>query len=107
MVRLPTIVYKAGGKHFSKWGGWSSKGVNTLDEYNKALAEGWHPTQAEAFGLVKKPEPVPEPEPEIDDTSPPSRDELEYKARELGIKFDGRTGDKALLRKISERLEAA
>jgi hypothetical protein len=29
---------------------------------------------------------------------------MEQKARELGIKFDGRTGDKTLLRKIEEAL---
>jgi hypothetical protein len=30
------------------------------------------------------------------DDSPPTRDEMEFKARELGIKFDGRTSDKKL-----------
>jgi hypothetical protein len=30
------------------------------------------------------------------DESPPTRDEMEFKARELGIKFDGRTKDKKL-----------
>jgi hypothetical protein len=41
----------------------------------------------------------------VADDAPPTREELEEKARELGIKFDGRTGDKLLLKRITEALE--
>jgi hypothetical protein len=104
MVRVPTIVYRAGGKgrHFSKWGPWSSKGVNTLEEYSQALADGWHPTQAEAFGLVK-PAPVVE---QIEDNAPPTRDEMLAKAAEIGLAVDRRWSDKTLANKIIEALEA-
>ena len=37
-----------------------------------------------------------------DENAPPSREELEQKANELGIKFDGRTTDRKLLEKIEE-----
>jgi hypothetical protein len=32
----------------------------------------------------------------VEDQSPATRNEMEFKARELGIKFDGRTSDKKL-----------
>lgn len=38
------------------------------------------------------------------DDAPPTRAELEQKATELGIKFDGRTTDKKLAAKIAEAL---
>ena len=49
------------------------------------------------------PAPVPEPEP-ISDDAEPTRDELEAKATELGIRFDGRTKDKKLGQLIQDRL---
>ena len=47
--------------------------------------------------------PAPEPEPISDDTAP-TRQELEAKATELGIRFDGRTKDKKLGQLIQDRL---
>jgi len=48
---------------------------------------------------------------EVVDTAPeddasPTREELEAKAKELGIRFDGRTGDKKLGQLIQDRLPA-
>ena len=85
-----------------------------------SLARGWHPTleaavaavEASARPVVAAPQaaaiveakaPVVDTVPE--DNAPPTREELEEKARELGVKFDGRTGDKLLLRRINEALE--
>ena len=41
-----------------------------------------------------------------EDDAPPTRAELEAKAKELGIRFDGRTGDKKLGQLIQDRLSA-
>jgi len=49
------------------------------------------------------PAPAPEPEP-IDEDALPTREELEAKATELGIRFDGRTKDKKLGQLIQDRL---
>jgi hypothetical protein len=49
------------------------------------------------------PAPVVEPEP-ISDDAEPTRAELEAKATELGIRFDGRTKDKKLGQLIQDRL---
>ena len=37
-----------------------------------------------------------EPDPIVESDAPPTREEMTIKARELGIKFDGRTSDKKL-----------
>jgi hypothetical protein len=42
---------------------------------------------------------------ELDDNSEPTREELEAKAQELGIKFDGRTSDKKLNSLIEAKLK--
>ena len=49
------------------------------------------------------PAPAHEPEP-IDEDAGPTREELEAKATELGIRFDGRTKDKKLGQLIQDRL---
>ena len=52
-----------------------------------------------------EPAPAAEPEPEpIDEDTAPTREELEAKATELGIRFDGRTKDKKLGQFIQDRL---
>lgn len=53
-----------------------------------------------------QPAPVIEPEP-ISEDAPPTRAELETKATELGIKFDGRTKDKKLGQLIQDALTGA
>ena len=71
---------------------------------------GFHdsvPAALEAHGKsVKKDlinEPVKEPE-KVEEIAPPTSEEIRTKAKELGIKFDGRTSDKTLLKKIEEAL---
>lgn len=49
------------------------------------------------------PAPAPEPEP-VNEDAEPTRAELEAKATELGIRFDGRTKDKKLGQLIQDRL---
>ncbi len=62
-------------------------------ELETKLAEGWFKTVPEA--LAPK---------EVQDNAPPTREELELKATELGIKFDGRTGDAKLAKLIAEKV---
>lgn len=72
-----------------------------------SLARGWHYSLEDAVaGVSSKRSPVEPPtvSATIDDNAPPTRAELEAKARELGVRFDGRTGDKALLARINEAL---
>jgi hypothetical protein len=69
------------------------KPAKPLDWREKAKADA----QAAAAQAAGKPEPV------IDDAAP-TRTELEAKATELGIRFDGRTKDKKLGQLIQDKL---
>lgn len=72
--------------------------IVTADEFDAAKADGWHLDQYAAKGAHEsKPDVVP-------DDAPPTRAELEQKATELGIKFDGRWGDKKLSDAITAKL---
>ena len=107
MSEFPTIVYRVPGPNAGPGHTWASLGVADQEAMSKAIADGWHPTLPAAVEAWRSPPvraiPPLTPEP-VDDNAPPTRAEMEQKARELGIKFDGRTGDKTLLRKIEEAL---
>jgi len=97
MDSFPRMLYKAGGTEEIHGGRFSTLIVDNDDELDAALAEGWSMTTTEALEASKRPAPA------QDDKAPPTRAELETKATDLGIKFDGRTGD----RKLGELIEAA
>ena len=120
MTLFPTSVYRCPGPHYGPPGTtYESRGVADEEALAARLAEGWHatlPAAAEAFLNPPAPvaeivepvpvapaEPVPVPVIPADD-EPPTRAELEQKARELGIRFDGRTTDRRLLKLITEKL---
>lgn len=68
------------------------------DDIESALADGWSLTTDQAKHK-------PPAEPPISD-DPATRAELEQKAGELGIKFDGRTSDAKLAKAIADALAA-
>jgi len=77
----------------------------------KRVAEGWCTSKADA--LAPKPAQPPvsvaaadAPALDVsDDNAPPTRDEMERKAAELGIKVDKRWSDKTLAERIDEALK--
>tara|TARA_R110002124_G_scaffold82957_1_gene217474 strand:+ start:1761 stop:2054 length:294 start_codon:yes stop_codon:yes gene_type:complete len=96
---IPTLVYKSPGDHFGPEGKtYSYVAVNTQEELDARLAEGWSETLIEA--VSPKGPAIP------DDNAPPMRVELEEKADQLGLKFDGRTSDNKLSQKIEDALGA-
>lgn len=72
------------------------------NDIQTALADGWVRTLAETVAPF---EPVQDGSLIDEDTKPPTREELEFKATDLGIKFDGRTSDKKLLALIEDALK--
>ncbi len=96
------MVYKVPGKHVRPHGTYDFAGVNNAEELQAKLKEGWFSSLSEAIES-KKVEPVVK-ESKTDDIAPPSRQELEEKATELGIKFDGRFSDKKISQLIDEAL---
>lgn len=93
-MKFPRLVYKSATDY---------KLVSDDKEYDSALSDGWFHGVLEAKGpkKVEVKEEVKAPE----DKSAPTRHEMELKAKELGIKFDGRTSDAKLLKMIADHLK--
>lgn len=92
-TNFPTIVYQVPGTHACAGGTYGYRGVEDASALENALSSGWFKTLPEAIAGDH----------DVDD-SKPTREELEAKAVELEIKFDGRTSDKSLAEKIEHVL---
>lgn len=79
----------------------------------KRVAEGWSTSKADALApkpavpvAVANAPALDAPALDVsDDNAPPTRDEMERKAAELGIKVDKRWSDKTLAERIDEALK--
>jgi len=92
-MEFPRSLFKSPGDQWVGGGSFAIEHVEDLAQYHAAKKAGWFDSVPEALDAWRNGTPVA-------DDAPPTRDELEQKARELGIKFDGRTTDAALLRRI-------
>jgi len=110
MTDFPTIMYRTPGPHKKPRGGtYAYHGAADQEEFDALIAKGWFPSYEEAVaGKVGKKiaAPAKVEEAPIDEVSGPTREELETKANELGVSYDGRTSDKKLAERIAEALEA-
>ena len=109
MTDFPTIMYKTPGPHRKPRGGtYAYTGAADQAEFDALLKSGWFPSYEEAVAgkiagkIIEAAEAF---EDAVDDVSAPTRDELETKAKELGISFNARTSDKKLSERIAEALE--
>ena len=97
----PKLVYKSpGDQHGPEGNTYSWAGVKTQEELDGKLADGWHLTLGEAIAPKEAPKQTEIP---LDDSAP-TRSELEEKAGQLGLKFDGRTSDSKLGQRIIDAL---
>ena len=103
MTEFPALVYKDKGKYDRKGGTYDFTGVQNAEELASKLASGWYLSLEEAINPVSA-APVKEEVIIPDDDAPPTRAELEAKATELGIKFDGRYSDKRISQLIEDAL---
>jgi hypothetical protein len=109
MTAFPTILYKTPGPHKKPRGGtYKTTGAADKAEFDELLKKGWFPSYEEAAAgkiagkIIEAAEAF---EDAVDEVSAPTRDELEAKAKELGVSFNGRTSDKKLAERIAEALE--
>lgn len=93
---FPTIVYRCPGAHSRPGGSYDWLSIASEEALEDAFAKGWFASMPEAIE-GKRAESV--------DDSAPTREELELKAIELEIPFDGRTSDKKLAKLIADALE--
>lgn len=106
MNEFPRMMYQAGGPEAIHGGHFSTLVVHDATELDAALAGGWHLTTPEALAAN-----APKPDLDalafnVDDDAPPTRAELEAKARELGVEFTARLGDAKLAERIAAALAA-
>lgn len=100
-MEFPRIVFKCPGD-LPRQGG-TFKVLQVADDVSHAdaVAYGWFSSLPEAIESHDNPKPV------VVDVAPDvveqeSRESLESRAKEIGIKFDGRTSDAKLSRLIAE-----
>jgi len=122
-MQFPNLVYKSPGPHKCKGSSYGYRQVCDFDDLTAAIKDGFYPTKALAmekpddfnWGDYAKAQGWTDDEPveteEIESTddadAPPTREELEAKARELGISFNGNTKDSTLITKINDALAMA
>jgi len=104
-MEYPVLVYRCPGEHFGPSGTtYGFTVANDEKECAHLLANGWSESLIKAVDAFLNPSKSVEDFEESADNSPITREELELKARELGIKFDGRTTDALLLRRIEQAI---
>ena len=103
-MEFPSLVYKAEGNYIRPHGTYDFVGVDNQSELEQKLREGWFESLEAAIENKSTKPAKPVSEPVLDDDAPPTREELETKATELGIKFDGRFSDKKIAQLIDEAL---
>lgn len=95
-----SMLFKVPGPHLAD--GVMFEYIVVPDEQDDATAEaGWFKSLPEAAAAAAK---VPVPD-VVGDDAPVTRAELEQKATDLGLKFDGRTTDAKLAERIAEALK--
>lgn len=95
----PRMLYKAGGPHKLSDGNFDYLIVDDAPGLALALGDGWALTTLDALEPRRNPVPV-------EDDAPPTRAEMEAKARELKLSFNARTSDANLAAKIAAALKA-
>ena len=109
MTDFPTIMYRVPGPFKKPRGGtYATRGAADQEAFDELTAKGWFPSYEAALGgkkAAKVIEAAEAFEDAIDEVSDPTRDELESKAKELGVSFNARTSDKKLAERIAAALE--
>ena len=87
-----------------------TKLAESLADYDQAMQNGWFGTVGESTENKAISSEVPLSSPEAHEVdageAPPTREELEAKAGELGIEFSPKIGDKRLAERIEEALKS-
>ncbi len=93
---FPKMLYKFPGTEAIHGGNFATLIINDQEAEEAAVADGWSLSTDEAKAAAAKPS--------DDDNAPATREELEAKAKELGVSFSANIGDKKLAERIEEAL---
>lgn len=100
-MQFPCLLYKVPGPHKGR-GGVTYKYVGCPDAeaFERLSSMGWHASKEEASTGKAVKEVILSAE-AMDDDAPATRDELEQKARELGLRFHPKISDDKLAERIA------
>lgn len=93
------MVYKCPGPLERAGGTYAQMCVEDDAKFVEAIDSGWHQDMLDA---INPPEPQ-----ATEDNGPATRAEMEIKAKDIGLKFDGRTSNARLLKMIEEAIRGA
>jgi hypothetical protein len=105
-MEFPTILYRKPGPFPGPGMTYNTIGANDVEQAEKLMAEGWKATFAELLEAKAVELVTPATQEPADEDAPPTREEIEAKAVELGIKFDKKMSDEKIIEKIAEALQA-
>lgn len=91
-LEFPRMLVRPGTAWQLETGRYDLLTVSDQEAHDVALADGWFVSQEGAIAAKQA------------EASKPTRAELEQKAKELSIKFDGRTSDAKLAEAIAAKL---
>lgn len=101
-MEYPKAMFKYPGAELIDGMGFDSRVVDSREQQREAEAEGWHETTDEAFAASEMAASAARAD--AADDEPPTREELEAKATELGIDFRSNISDKTLAERIAAKL---
>jgi hypothetical protein len=105
MTDFPTILYRVPGPFKKPRGGtYATRPAADKEAFDALIAKGWSASYEDAAIAAQPLKPKVEAV-EIDEVSGPTREELEIKAKELGVSFNARTSDITLSERITSALE--
>lgn len=109
MDQFPQMLYRAPGVEEIHGQKLASLIVHDAVQLEQAQAEGWHDSttgavEAHAAKLAEQQQRTSTGSTDQTDDAPPTREELERKANELGIEFSPRIGDEKLAERIAAKL---
>jgi hypothetical protein len=105
MTDFPTILYRVPGPFKKPRGGtYATRPAADKEAFDALIAKGWSASYEEALIAAQPLKPKAKAV-EIDEVSGPTREELEIKAKELGVSFNARTSDITLSDRITSALE--
>lgn len=105
MSEFPDMVYRVPGQHVGPAGHtYDFLGVDDAAAMKAALASGWHRTIGDAIAALSAKAviaEVVEAREAVAEIDPATREELEAKAKALGVSFNARTRDSVLAERIA------
>lgn len=102
---FPRLLYRCPGPHSKRGHTYATRGCNDIAEFKHFSDQGWFASFEEAIvgnHMADVIEAVEAADAAIDEITPPTREEMEQKAKELGLSFNSRTSDKVLAQRIAD-----